>query len=166
MGMLRANLTRMDVPLAEIPYALATHYHIDHAGLAQELKRAGVPLLVLETQVAAIPLMKQWTKPQDGFVDITLHDNVVIAFAESRLLLERIGIGGQILPTPGHSQDSLSLLLEDGSAFTGDLTLPGLVTDQQALTVADSWRLLREAGASRVYPGHGPVGAMPVSFAG
>src|SRR5436309_2654151 len=65
MGTMRANLARMDVPIKQIRYALATHYHIDHAGLAQELKQCGVKLLVLETQVEAIPRMKTWTKPQD-----------------------------------------------------------------------------------------------------
>jgi endoribonuclease LACTB2 len=57
LGTMRANLKRMDIPLEEIRYGLATHYHIDHAGLAQELKQIGVPLLVLDRQVAAIPLM-------------------------------------------------------------------------------------------------------------
>jgi glyoxylase-like metal-dependent hydrolase (beta-lactamase superfamily II) len=42
MGMMRANLRRCGVPLQEIQYGLATHYHIDHAGLAQELKQAGI----------------------------------------------------------------------------------------------------------------------------
>ena len=41
MGALRANLARMGVPLSEICYGLATHYHMDHAGLAQDLKLAG-----------------------------------------------------------------------------------------------------------------------------
>jgi glyoxylase-like metal-dependent hydrolase (beta-lactamase superfamily II) len=158
LGMMRANLKRMDIPLQEIRYGLATHYHIDHAGLAQELKQIGVPLLVLETQVAAIPLMKQWTKPQDRYVDITLHDNVTITFDESRSLLERIGIAGEIVATPGHSEDSVSLLLDDGSVFTGDLT-PLFGKDEHGVAAA-SWRLLREKGATCIYPGHGPVRPM------
>ncbi len=161
LGAMRAGLNRMGVPLKEIRYGLATHYHIDHAGLAQELKQAGVPLLVLETQVSAIPLMKRWTKPQDQYVDITLDDNVTISFAESRARLERIGIAGEIVPTPGHSADSVSLLLDDGSAFTGDLTpLPFAEQDDAGVVVAASWRLLREHGATRIYPGHGPVRPM------
>jgi ribonuclease/clavin/mitogillin len=161
MGAMRASLKRMGVPLKEIQYGLATHYHIDHAGLAQELKLAGVPLLVLETQVAAIPLMKQWTKPQDQYMDITLDGNVMVSFAESRSRLEQIGIAGEILPTPGHSDDSVSLLLDDGSAFTGDLTpLPYAGQDDPGIVVATSWRLLREHGATRIYPGHGPVRPM------
>jgi ribonuclease/clavin/mitogillin len=157
LGMMRASLHRMDVPLEEIRYGLATHYHIDHAGLAQELKLAGVRLLVLETQVSAIPLQKTWTKARDQYVDITLHDNVTIPFAASRAVLEQIGIAGEIVPTPGHSDDSVSLLLDDGSAFTGDLTPLALAGEDNAGLIAASWRLLRERGATRVYPGHGPV---------
>ena len=157
-GTLLANLRRMGVPLKEIRYGLATHYHIDHAGAAQDLKMAGMPLLVLETQVAAIPLMKQFTKPQDHYTDITLDGNVVITFAESRSVLGQIGIGGEILSTPGHSDDSVSVLLDDGSVFTGDLT-PLLGDDEEGPVLA-SWRLLREKGATLVYPAHGPVRPM------
>jgi endoribonuclease LACTB2 len=160
MGAMRANLNRMDLPLSEIRYALATHYHIDHAGLAQEFKQLGAPLLVLDAQVAAIPLMKRWTKPQDHYVDITLDDNVTIPFAESRSLLERIGIAGEIVHTPGHSDDSVSVLLDDGSAFTGDLTPMQRVGNEDAIVVAASWRLLRDRGAIRIYPGHGPIRPM------
>jgi ribonuclease/clavin/mitogillin len=157
MGMMRANLDRMDVPLKEIRYGLATHYHIDHAGLAQELKLAGVPLLVLDVQVHAVPLMKTWTKPQDNYVDITTHDNVTISCSESRPLLEGIGIPGEILHTPGHSDDSVSLLLDDGSVFTGDLTRRSLIGYEDEAVVSASWRLLRERGATHVYPAHGPI---------
>jgi ribonuclease/clavin/mitogillin len=157
MGTMRARLRRMGIPLDEIRYGLATHYHIDHAGLAQEFKQSGVPLLVMETQVAAIPLMKRWTKPQDRYLDITLDDNVTISFDQSHSLLERIGIAGEIVPTPGHSYDSVSLLLDDGSAFTGDLTPLSLTGQVKGGTVAASWRLLRDRGASRIHPGHGPV---------
>jgi len=166
MGTMRANLERMGVPLKEIKYGLATHYHPDHAGLAQDLKQAGVPLLVLETQIDAIPLMRSWTKPQDHYTDIATHDNVVISFAESRALLNKIGIAGEILGTPGHSNDSVSLLLDDGSVFTGDLTHPSLAGEENASAVAISWRLLRDCGATRVYPGHGPVRPMPQAVAG
>lgn len=157
MGILRANLERMDVPLAELRYGLATHYHLDHAGLAQELKNLGVPLLVVDVQVAAIPALRQVMKPRDNYVDVAMHDNVTITVAESRAVLERIGIAGEILHTPGHSDDSVTLLLDDGSAFTGDLTPPMLLDDASASVVTASWRMLRERGARRVYPGHGPV---------
>jgi ribonuclease/clavin/mitogillin len=160
IGRMRASLKRKDIPLEEIRYTVATHYHIDHAGLAQEFKEAGVPLLVLDVQVSAIPLMKTWIKPQDHYVDITLDDNVTITCAESRPLLERNGIPGEIVHTPGHSDDSVSLLLDDGSVFTGDLTHPAFVGMEDPDVVAASWQTLRERGATRIYPGHGPIRQM------
>ncbi len=157
MGKMRLNLERKDIPLKEIRYALATHYHIDHAGLAQELKLAGVPLLLLDVQVSAVPLMKQFTKPRDHYVDISLEGNVLISCAQSREILAGIGIAGEILPTPGHSDDSVSLLLDHGAVFTGDLTPEGLRWGETSSLVQSSWQLLRQHGAKQVYPAHGPV---------
>lgn len=140
---------------------MATHYHIDHAGLAQELKMAGVPLLVVSGQEYAIPLLKRWAKPEDHFVDITLHDNVIVTAEGSRSVLAGMGIDGEILRTPGHSDDSVSLLLDNGSAFTGDLPDPTMTTEENAVAVSQSWLELRERGATTVYPGHGPPRAVP-----
>ena len=164
IGRMLASLQRKDVPLEELRYGLASHYHIDHAGLAQELKEAGVPLLVLDVQVQAIPAMKRWTKPQDDYTAVTMDDNVVIACSESRALLAGIGIPGQIAPTPGHSDDSVSLLLDDGAAFTGDLTHPARIGLEDRAVVLASWRRLLEQGARRIYPGHGPTWPLKPDF--
>jgi glyoxylase-like metal-dependent hydrolase (beta-lactamase superfamily II) len=150
-----ANLERMGVPLPEIRYGLATHYHIDHAGAAQDLKHRGVPLLVMQEQVHAIPLMKRSIKPADNYTEITTHDNVVIPTGESRDFLKRIGIDGEILHTPGHSDDSVTLVLDIGCAFTGDLTMESMVAQEDSTVVAQSWQQLRERRVSTIYPGHG-----------
>jgi glyoxylase-like metal-dependent hydrolase (beta-lactamase superfamily II) len=157
VGAMLAGLTRRDVPLAEIGYGLATHYHIDHAGAAQDLKARGMRLVVVDLQLPAVPAMARWTKPQDGYTPITLDDNVVTTIAGSRRLLAGLGLAGQIVPTPGHSDDSVSLLLDDGCAFTGDLTIPAMAEAANAEAVHRSWRRLRDLGATRVHPGHGPI---------
>ena len=155
LGTMKANLRRMGIPLQELRYALATHYHIDHAGVAEELKREGVPLLVLDVQVPAIPTMRIWTKSSDHYVPISAEGNVIISFEESRQLLGHVGISGEILYTPGHSDHCVSLVLDDGSAFTGDLPFEALAFDNPV--ALSSWRLLRERGVVRVYPAHGPM---------
>jgi endoribonuclease LACTB2 len=71
------------VALAEIPYFLCTHYHPDHAGLAQELKRAGCKLVVIDMQLSAIPTLGTYVKPQNHYVEIVLNDNTVLALDES-----------------------------------------------------------------------------------
>jgi endoribonuclease LACTB2 len=147
---------RMDIKLTDIPYCVATHYHPDHAGLAQDLKNMGIKLIVLENQVEAIPTLKTYMKPQNNYVDIDPADNVLLTFDDSRSFLARLGIQGEIIPTPGHSDDSVSLILDDGSAFTGDLN-PMMVSDDMNETVNQSWVKIRSFKVKQVYPGHGPV---------
>lgn len=89
------------------------------------------------------------------------NDNVIVSTADSRVLLATIGIGGEIVHTPGHSDDSVSLLLDTGAVFTGDLPPISMAVSEDAPLVARSWRTLRERGATTVYAGHGPVRPMP-----
>jgi len=46
---------------------------------------------------------------------------IIRSFPDSLALLSRLGSEGEIVPTPGHSDDSISLILNEGKAFTGDL---------------------------------------------
>ncbi len=156
LGRMQANLRRMDVPLGEIGFALATHYHPDHAGLARELKEAGISLLVLETQLAATEEPSRFVR--DGLLRVGAMGNTCISFEQSREVLGSIGLAGEILPTPGHSDDSVSLLLDDGSVFTGDLT-PRILIGEDSVA-ARSWQSLWTRGAKRVHPGHGGIYAL------
>ena len=159
-SVLASNLQRMDIPLREVSHGVATHYHMDHAGAAQDLKNAGMRLIVTEEQVAAIPLMKAFMKESDHYTEISPNGNRVISCADSRALLSTLGIDGQLVHTPGHSDDSISLLLDSGDVFTGDLTYPAFVTEESTELVAQSWQTLRTLGATTVYAGHGPVRPM------
>ena len=158
---LTANLARMDIPLREITHGVATHYHMDHAGAAQDLKNAGVRLIVAEEQVAAIPAMARYMKPTDLYTPIQPDGNLVVSCEASRALLRSLGIDGQFVHTPGHSDDSVSVLLDGGEVFTGDLTWPTFATEETMAQVLASWSRLRAQGARTVYAGHGPVRPMP-----
>lgn len=161
LGIMKAAWQRAGVPAREVRYGLATHYHMDHAGLAEELKREGMRLIVLEQQVAAIPAMRAHTKPADHYLEITSDGNLVMAAAESRRVLAELGLSGEIIPTPGHSDDSVSLLLDDGSVFTGDLPPLRMATEIELPAVTASWDRLRALGARWIYPAHGPQRSLP-----
>ncbi len=83
---------------------------------------------------------------------------------ENDVSLADYGIPGKIIHTPSHSSGSVSVLLETGEAFVGDLAMnalplrfsPGLpVFGDDVDRVKKSWRLLLEQGAKTVYPAHG-----------
>lgn len=147
-------LKRTGITLSAITYLLITHYHPDHAGLAQELKRQGVKLVVLEPQLAAISQLARFMKPQYRYQEITLTDTVTLSLAQSRAFLQQIGIAGEVLATPGHSDDSVTLVLDAGMAFTGDLPPPHMATDE---VLRRSWDAIRAHRVHTIYPGHGPV---------
>ena len=46
---------------------------------------------------------------------------MVISCAGSRLFLLSMGINGEIISTPSHSADSVSVILDDGDCIVGDL---------------------------------------------
>ncbi len=149
-------LKRIGIPPSNITHLLITHYHPDHAGLAQELKQKGVRLIVLENQVAAIPALKQYIKPKYNYGDIALNDNVHVHTAESRVFLRSLGIDGEIIITPGHSDDSITLILDTGVAFTGDLP-PVSIAEYLTPSVQQCWEQIRAHNVHVAYPGHGPV---------
>jgi len=153
---LRHALKRTGIVLSDINYLLATHYHPDHAGLAQEIKQQGIKLIVLENQIAAIPALKQHMKPSQQYIDITLNDNINVLTTESRSFLRRINIDGEIIATPGHSDDSITLILDTGVAFTGDLP-PTYMADDSTNITQRSWEAIYSHHVTTVYPGHGPI---------
>jgi glyoxylase-like metal-dependent hydrolase (beta-lactamase superfamily II) len=101
--------------------------------------------------------MKQWMKPEMNYTDIITADNRVVPIAESRGFLASIGLSGEFVHTPGHSDDSVSIVLDSGEAFTGDLTAPGFAPEESVDVVERSWQALRDRGATKFYGGHGPV---------
>ena len=69
-----------------------------------------------------------------------------------------------MIHTPGHSWGSVSVLLDSGEAFVGDLAMnmfpmrlkPGLpIFGDDVQVVKNSWRKLLDMGAKTVYPAHG-----------
>jgi glyoxylase-like metal-dependent hydrolase (beta-lactamase superfamily II) len=155
-----------------------THGHWDHIGSARDFQLAtGATIAMHESEVAwleegLVPLppgvtrwgrllasagrlLKPLIEVPPAKVDLPLR---------SGLALHEYGIPGCVMFTPGHTSGSVSVLLESGEAFVGDLamnalplrTSPGLpVLAEDPDSVVSSWNLLLDAGAKVVYPAHG-----------
>ena len=154
---LQYSCKRMGIKITDIKLFLVTHYHPDHAGLAQELKKLGSKLIVLESQLSAIPTLRTYMKQENHYIEIDPTDNVTLEFADSRSYLLKLGINGEIIPTPGHSDDSVSLILDEGAAFTGDLQSPAISEE----VGQRSWTRIRSFHVKTIYPGHGPSRLLP-----
>lgn len=141
--------------IQDIDHLICTHYHIDHAGAAQELKNQGLKLIVFEHQVEAIKEMEDIASRKFNYTPIQ-HDNLVLQVNQSEQFLNSIAINGQALITDGHTKDSISILLKSGEVFIGDLFNENAIAENDLLSI-NSWKTIKEQGGKKVYPGHGEI---------
>ena len=180
-GRVMRTLQTLGLEPRQVKLILLTHGHVDHAGSAKALQQlTGAHIAIhhrdrelLETGQVVAPRM--WN-PAGRLLDaalagITRHMRFPAAKADivignDGLSLAGFGIHGRVIPTPGHTWGSVSLLLDTGDAFVGDLgsaggwrgaapRLPPAGDDPQELV--NSWKKLLAAGAATIYPGHGPL---------
>lgn len=154
-GAFQHALKRLDIAITQIHWLMISHNDPDHAGMAQAIKRAsGAKLLLHEMQAPALAHMRPYgsnSAERAAFEALLLEPGDVLLPAGNRAAMAQAGLRGELLSTPIHSPDSVSLLLDSGLVFTGDLP-PGAY-DASAL---ETWRGLAALGARQVYPGHGP----------
>ena len=139
----------------EIEYLVVTHFHPDHAGLVRELQDLGTTFVILDAQVESVAPMEALIRRKMSYRPINIGAATVITESASGEFLRGIGIAGRVVHTPGHSGDSISVLLDSGDAFTGDLRPEHQVMDDNS-AAKTSWLKLQALGARRISPGHGP----------
>jgi glyoxylase-like metal-dependent hydrolase (beta-lactamase superfamily II) len=140
----------------DIRWLVVSHFHIDHAGLAGVFCERGVMVIVFPNQLAAIPEMEALLERKKIiYRKLDASQVHVLAIHESRRWLAGIGIAGEVLHTNGHGEQSISLLLDSGEAFIGDLAPEAMVSEEDEPS-KHSWALLRSKGAQHIRPAHAP----------
>lgn len=139
------HLARVEAVLAQrdagVLAVVVTHHHLDHAEAAEAWgQRFAAPVLAADPGVA---------RPSTA------------ALGEG----QRLGLKGvevEVVATPGHTGDHVSLRLGSGALLTGDHVL-GRGTSVVAFPDGDlaaylgSLRRVRKLGPDALYPGHGPA---------
>lgn len=150
------ELGRKKLTVQEINYLLITHYHPDHMGLAADLMKIGIHLLVIDCQKDFIHQSDYIFSKENNQFFQPIDDNNIqeLQLSDSRRFLDHCGIAGTILSTPGHSNDSISLLLDSGEAFVGDLYPQEQVPLYNDKILSQSWKKLISQGANFIYFAH------------
>ena len=117
------EIKKHNIEIKDITHILATHYHPDHIGLVSELMKQGVKLLLIDTQCQFVHFSDEIFRRDKrlNYEPIKEGAAIYLKCEESRDFLRDIGIEGEIISTPSHSNDSISVMLDDGSCFVGDL---------------------------------------------
>ncbi len=144
------------IPVQDISYILISHFHPDHCGIVQQIADCGPTAAVIDLQLgylhsADVIFRKE---KQNDFSPVNDRNIRVIKNGDTRDFLSEIGIGGEILPTPGHSDDSISLCLDDGSFFVGDLNPLYELELHKGTQIAESWERLLKKAPKTIYYGH------------
>jgi glyoxylase-like metal-dependent hydrolase (beta-lactamase superfamily II) len=179
---LLAALKAHGVEPLQLALILLTHAHSDHAGCAAELRRRSGARLALHAADAPLAragdngvlaptsqlgrLVRPFVdQPFESFEpDIIFHDGFP---------LEPYGVKARILPTPGHTPGSVSVVLASGEALIGDVLRGSLLWPNRAAphffcrdpeTNARSLVRLAREGLLRCHPG--VLGSFPGSELG
>lgn len=176
----KKGLERASIAPDEIRLLIATHGHWDHVGSIKEIKElTGAEVLMhredehflQDGHPSQPPGLTAWGRVLTALIKLYLPFVAIPTFDVDRFVegdeeisLATYGIPGVVIHTPGHTRGSLSVLLEGGEAFVGDLAMnrmplryrPGMpIFGDDAETVRQSWRKLLDRGAKVVYPAHG-----------
>ena len=145
-----------ELDIKNINYILITHYHPDHMGIAQDIiENMNAKLLVIDVQKDYIHYSdKIFEKDKNIDFKPINTEPVIISCDESRKFLKELGIDGEIIHIPGHSEDSISIILDDGIAIVGDLydlNSAKIFNDER---INNSWNKILSHNISKIYYGH------------
>ncbi|HEX3048501.1 MAG TPA: MBL fold metallo-hydrolase [Bacillota bacterium] len=159
---LRSQLKRYTIELNQIKYLILTHFHPDHAGIAEDLRRSGSVVILEEKQLPWARQAKQQYlkngKPKAGtspYLELDTSKLTITSSVKSQALFSQFGLQAEFINTPGHSDDSVTLAVYPEGCFTGDLHLPSQVAPEWFDVVNESWAKIKRTGLTKIYPGHG-----------
>ncbi|MGV8075064.1 MAG: MBL fold metallo-hydrolase [Syntrophobacteraceae bacterium] len=188
----KKKLGRLSIGIDSIRYILLTHHHHDHAALVQNIRNeTNCKIIVHKDETGYIEkgityvgethqfnnclkLLDRLVSPfiKFNYDPIALNEVDVIITDGDYDIYDLTGIRGKVVHTPGHSKGSISLLLEDGNSFVGDVAMNIMkvfghqyrpVEAEDYADIYRSWGKLIQGGTKTVYPAHGkrfPIGEL------
>lgn len=173
---LKHNLKKIGVNGSNLDALILTHTHFDHAENAARIKAAfGSKIIVHESEApylesgdsplpAGTVFFTKWLmkicsrKAQPMFRYMPVKADISV---NNRFDLKPFGFNAYCLHTPGHTKGSLSIIVDDEIAFTGD-NMVGVAEGSIFPPFGDdipgiikSWKILLDTSCSLFVPVHG-----------
>lgn len=182
----RSLLAKEGIDIGDICFLLLTHHHDDHCGLVSYLLEQNPKIRLIMHSLCSKLVLKGCNSTEDGGkwcsrrmkAVMTLYekfkgessstyppfevreDDILLDFSHGPVSF----LGYTIIPTPGHTPDSIGLLDDRGNFFCGDAAAnflhfagtkyaPPIIANLQEFY--DTWEKLLALPIQRIYPGHG-----------
>ncbi len=173
------GMRKLPIQPEQIKLMVLTHGHWDHIGCAKEIQEiTGARIALHRNEIEWLeksmkpmpPGVNRWGRILGKAITMILPlvhipaATVDVVIGDDGFPLAEYGISGRVIHTPGHTSGSVSVLLDTGDAFVGDMAMnmlpmtlrPGLpVFAEDFGRLKEGWRVLLDQGAKTVYPAHG-----------
>ncbi len=179
-------LARRNMGLGNLRLIVLTHGHIDHAGSAKAVADlSGAPVLAHVDEMPYLTGTPPLLRPSGLFGRFFKQTGLInqpfprvtpdIQMDGDDMDLSDFGLPARVLRTPGHTPGSISVLMDDGRVFAGDLAASGIALgglilrgrpksppfEEDRAAVATSLDRLISLGGREFLLGHG--GPLPAS---
>ena len=181
-GKIKKVLNKLNLTFSDIKLIVITHAHIDHAGNTAKIKSlSGAKVIAHAGDLLYFRGEKKMHFCSTGWFgrlfsktgviqkSYDLFEPDILLTSKSSLSLNDYGIDGEVISTPGHTEGSISVIIESDKAIVGDLVSSGILLggiirthkakrppfEDNPLQVSQELQAIADKGVTTFFMGHG-----------